>query len=160
MNAGRVIVERVHSAEDLDQVAALEGACFTNPWTREMLEREVHQSDVARVYVVRDESGAMVAFCLCWVIVDELHVNTIAVDPTRRRAGLATMLMRHVMGEAASDGAHRCTLEVRASNDAARRLYERLGFVEKAIRPRYYSQPEEDAVILWLDGLANGLPSS
>jgi [ribosomal protein S18]-alanine N-acetyltransferase len=154
MNDGGVILERVRSPEDLEAVAALEAACFTNPWTREMLEREVRQSDVARVYVVKDEFGGVAAFCMCWVIVDELHINTIAVDPARRREGLATILMRHVMDEAASSGAQRCTLEVRASNDAARRLYEGLGFVETAIRPLYYNQPDEDAIILWRDSLA------
>jgi [ribosomal protein S18]-alanine N-acetyltransferase len=153
MNEARVIVERVQSPEDLEEVATLEAACFTNPWTREMLEREIRQSDVARVYVLRDESGAAAAFCMCWLIVDELHINTIAVDPARRRAGLATTLMRYVMDEAVSAGAHRCTLEVRASNDAARRLYEALGFMEKGIRRLYYSQPDEDAIILWRDGL-------
>ncbi|MCA1564028.1 MAG: ribosomal protein S18-alanine N-acetyltransferase, partial [Acidobacteria bacterium] len=139
----------VTSARDLDEVAALEAECFTNPWTREMLEREIAASDVARVYVLRDGTGRVVAFCTCWLVVDELHVNTIAVDPVQRRSGLATLLMRQVMDEAVRCGARRATLEVRASNEAARRLYATLGFVESAVRPRYYSHPEEDAIILW-----------
>jgi ribosomal-protein-alanine N-acetyltransferase len=153
MNDGRPIIERVSSTHDLDEVVALEAECFTNPWTRDMLEREVRQSDVARVYVLRDESRGVAAFCLCWVIVDQLHINTIAVDPAKRRAGLGTALMRAVMHEAAQSGATRATLEVRASNLAARSMYEKLGFVESAVRPLYYTQPEEDAVILWLEGL-------
>ena len=144
-------IERVTSSRDLDQVAALEAACFTNPWTREMLEREIRQSGVARVYVARDHTGALAAFCTCWLIVDELHINTIAVDPGRRRTGVATQLMRHVMEEAAREGAARATLEVRASNDAARQLYARLGFAESAVRPSYYTHPVEDAIILWRD---------
>ena len=141
------------SPEDLEAVAALEAACFTNPWTREMLEREVRESDVARVYVLRDPGGPVLAFCTCWVIADELHVNTIAVDPVRRRAGLATSLMRQVMEDAARSGAIRATLEVRASNEPARQLYAALGFTERAVRPRYYSQPEEDGIIMWRDSL-------
>lgn len=154
VNDVQPVIERVSSGHDLDDVAALEAACFTNPWTREMLERELHRSDVARVYVLKDGAGGVAAFCTCWIILDELHINTIGVDPARRRQGLASTLMRHVMEAAARSGARRATLEVRASNNAARRLYERLGFVESAVRPQYYSQPEEDAIILWRDGLA------
>jgi [ribosomal protein S18]-alanine N-acetyltransferase len=134
-------------------VAALEAACFTNPWTQEMLERELRQSEVARVYVLRDPDGRIRAFCTCWVILDELHINTIAVDPASRRTGLAASLMRQVMNEAARSGATRATLEVRASNEPARRLYASLGFTESGVRPLYYTQPEEDAIILWREGL-------
>ncbi len=147
------MIERVTSERDLDAVAALEATCFTNPWTREMLEREVRESSVARVYVLRDPVGEVVAFCTCWMIVDELHINTVAVDPARRRAGLATSLMRQIMTEAARSGVTKATLEVRASNGAARQLYAKLGFVESGVRAGYYSQPDEDAVILWRDGL-------
>ena len=152
MSAGP-IVERVTSGRDLDDVAALEAICFTNPWTREMLEREVRQSEVARVYVLRDNDGGVAAFCTCWLIVDELHINTIAVEPAKRRAGLASKLMQQVLGEAARAGARRATLEVRASNQPARRLYATLGFVETGVRPNYYTQPEEDAIVLWHEGL-------
>ena len=151
---GRLRIDRVTSSRDLDDVAALEAACFTNPWTREMLEREIRESGVARVYAVR-EQGALVAFCTCWLITDELHINTIAVDPARRRDGVASTLIRHVIEDAVREGAVRATLEVRASNEAARRLYARLGFGESAVRARYYSQPVEDAIVLWRD-----LPSS
>ena len=142
------LFERVRAPGDLDAVAALEAACFTNPWTREMLERDV-QTDVTRVYVLRDEAGAVVAFCTCWVVLDELHVNTVAVDPGRRRAGLGTKLMNQVMDEAVQAGARRATLEVRATNVPARELYAALGFTEAGRRPGYYTQPDDDAIILW-----------
>jgi ribosomal-protein-alanine N-acetyltransferase len=151
-----VVIERLSGAEDLDAVAALEAASFTNPWTRDMLANELGRSDVARVYVLRLPGQRVAAFCACWVIFDELHINTIAVAPDRRRQGLATHLMHHVMDDAARDGATRATLEVRRSNDAARRLYERLGFRLAALRPRYYEQPQEDALILWREGLRDG----
>lgn len=156
MTAGKPVIERVSSPDDLDRVAALEAVCFTNPWTRDMLERELQHSGVARVYALRDDTGGVAAFCTCWLVFDELHVNTVAVAPDRRRAGLATALMRHVMQDAARDGATRATLEVRASNTPARRLYATLGFVETAVRPRYYTQPEEDGVILWCEHLTGG----
>jgi ribosomal-protein-alanine N-acetyltransferase len=82
-------------------------------------------------------------------VAGELHVNTIAVDPARRRQGLGTRLVQHVIQEARAAGAHDATLEVRRSNTAAIQLYERLGFRVEAIRPKYYTEPEEDALILW-----------
>ena len=152
-----MVVERAWEA-DLDAVAALEADAFTNPWTRVMLERELRQSDVARVYVLRLPGQPVAAFCTCWVIYDELHINTIAVDRSRRRQGLATALMRYVLEDAARGGAVRATLEVRRSNDAAQQLYQRLGFKVSAVRHRYYTQPEEDALIFWLDRLDHSIP--
>jgi [ribosomal protein S18]-alanine N-acetyltransferase len=147
------VVERLEEEADLDAVVELEARCFTNPWTREMLARELAQSDVAHVYLLRLPGQAVAAFCTCWIIADELHINTVAVDAVHRRRGMATRLIQHVMLEAARRGAVRATLEVRASNEPARLLYERLGFRVTARRQRYYSQPEEDALILWKQGL-------
>lgn len=141
-------IERLSGAADLDAVAALEAASFTNPWTRESLERELARSPVARVYVLRLPGCTVAAFCSCWVIYDELHINTIAVEPGLRRRGLAMELMRHVLAETAAEGVERAFLEVRASNVPARALYERLGFVTAGVRRRYYAEPEEDAVVL------------
>jgi ribosomal-protein-alanine N-acetyltransferase len=140
---------RVTDAADIDAVAALEAESFTNPWTREQLEREVRQSDVARVYVLRAADGALVAFCACWIIFDELHINTIAVTPALRRRGIAKRLMAEVFAAARAEGARGATLEVRESNEPARRLYEQLGFSVEAVRPNYYSHPVENALILW-----------
>jgi len=150
------VIERVTGDADLDAVVALEAVSFTNPWPRDMLARELMQSAVSRLYVLRTVDRAVAAFCLCWMIVDELHINTIAVDPALRRHGLATRLIRHVMAEAALGGARRATLEVRRSNTAALALYERLGFAVCAVRPGYYSAPDEDALILWREGLEIG----
>ena len=143
-----MVIERISEPADLDAVAALESATFTNPWTREMLERELRQTDVARVYVVRLPGYPVAAFCACWLVYDELHINTIAVDARLRRQGIATALMRYLVAEAASLGASRTYLEVRRSNLPAQRLYERLGFTVAAVRRNYYTQPEEDALVL------------
>jgi [ribosomal protein S18]-alanine N-acetyltransferase len=148
MDPGSVLIERISSSEDLDAVAALEAATFTNPWTREMLERELVQSDVARVYVVRLPGRRVAAFCACWLVYDELHINTIAVDANLRRQGLARALMTHILDEAAAQGAARTFLEVRRSNLPAQRLYENLGFAVAGVRRNYYTNPEEDALVL------------
>jgi ribosomal-protein-alanine N-acetyltransferase len=140
------------AAADIDAVAALEAASFTNPWPRDQLVWELRNSDVTRVFVLRNPRGLIVGFCLCWVIFDELHINTLAVAPELRRQGMATLLMQHVLAETAKEGARKATLEVRASNEAALALYERLGFRVTATRPGYYTNPQEDALILWLEG--------
>jgi ribosomal-protein-alanine N-acetyltransferase len=141
-------IERVAGEEDIDAVAALEAATFTNPWTRDMLAKELRESTVARVYVLRLPGERVAAFCSCWLILDELHINTIAVAAHLRRRRLARLLMTHIMAEAAAEGARRTTLEVRRSNAAARKLYERLGFREIGVRRGYYTHPDEDALIL------------
>ena len=146
--------DRLVDEGDLDAVAALEARCFTNPWTRELLARELAQSDVAYVFLARTPDAPLVGFCSCWIIADELHINTMAVDEPFRGQGIGTQLMRYVMEEAARRGAIRATLEVRASNLPARRLYESLGFGITAVRPKYYTNPEEDALILWRNPLA------
>lgn len=147
-------IERLQGPEDLDAVVALEAASFSNPWTRAMLERELEPPTAARVYVLRLPGIRVAAFCSCWVVGDELHVNTIAVDAALRRQGLGNTLMRHVLAEVATEGVGRATLEVRPSNVPALRLYERLGFAVSAVRPRYYTHPEEDALILWREATA------
>jgi [ribosomal protein S18]-alanine N-acetyltransferase len=159
-DAGRFTVERVTEPADLDEVCRLEADAFSNPWTREMLEAELRRLDVARVYVLRQEDGEVAAFCFCWILADELHINTVAVAAALRRRGLARALMEGVLADAARAGAERATLEVRRSNDAARQLYRSLGFEERAVRRRYYTHPEEDALILWLDRIPGGGPGS
>ena len=112
------------------------------------------QSNAARVYVLRTPERRVAAFCACWWVADELHINTLAVDRDERRRGFGSMLMRHILAEAAAAGITHATLEVRRSNMPALRLYERLGFEVEAVRPKYYTEPEEDALILWRRDLA------
>jgi [ribosomal protein S18]-alanine N-acetyltransferase len=149
-----IVIERVKGESDLDLVASLEARCFTNPWSREMLARQLAESETTRIFVLRLPEVAVAAFCSCWFLVDELHVNTLVVDFPFRRQGLGRLLMHRVLIDAARSGVQRATLEVRESNRAARGLYEGLGFAVTAKRPNYYSQPEEDALILWHENLA------
>lgn len=151
------VIERLAADADLDEVVALEALSFTNPWSRETLARELSESPVSRLYVLRAPDRHVAAFCLCWLVADELHINTIAVEPASRRRGLATELMRHAIAEAVRQGVRRATLEVRRSNAAAIALYQRLGFQICAARPRYYTNPDEDALILWREDLAGAL---
>jgi ribosomal-protein-alanine N-acetyltransferase len=81
-----------------------------------------------------------------------VHIHTLAVRPQGRNRGYGSARLRHVLLEAARAGARRATLEVRRSNESARRLYERFGFRIAGVRRDYYSHPTEDALILWRDG--------
>ena len=157
MTAAGWRVERVRDEKDIAPVLELQTSSFTNPWTADALKWELEHSPVSRLYVLFDDSsetGRAAAFCACWHLVDELHVNSLAVAPGRRREGLATRLMRDVLARAKEEGALWVTLEVRRSNEEARALYERLGFAVEAIRPDYYTNPREDALILWLRDLS------
>jgi [ribosomal protein S18]-alanine N-acetyltransferase len=147
-----LVFGRAVTDTDLDEVAALEARSFHNPWTRDMIARDLAQSSVGHVFVLRRPGGPVLAFCSCWIVVEELHVITLAVDAEYR---LGLRLMQGVLREAARLGATRATLEVRASNVAARRLYESLGFAVATVRPAYYTNPDEDAFILWRHGLTS-----
>ena len=144
-------VEPLEGASDLDGILAVEAASFTNPWTRAMYEWELQNRSVCHILVIRTAACRVAGFCSFWLVVDEIHVNNVAIRPEYRGRGFGTRLMRRVLTEGRRLGATRATLEVRASNDAARRVYEGLGFRAAGVRKRYYTNPEEDAVILWRD---------
>ena len=135
------------STSERDEILALESAAFSQPWTEEGFEA-MRSSPVSRIYVARHDAGPILAFCACWLVVDELHIHTITVRADHRRRGIALGLLRHILAETA---ALRATLEVRRSNTAALGLYTRLGFKLAAIRERYYENPPEDGLILWLN---------
>ena len=143
------IVEPMSSGSDLDAVLEIERASFVNPWTREMYLADLDNHDVSHCYVVRDAARLIVGFCSFWCVLDELHINNVAVAPTSRRAGAATALLHEVLRAGSRLGARRATLEVRRSNEHARRLYERFGFSIAGVRRDYYTDPVEDALVLW-----------
>lgn len=151
------IIERVSSERDLEEIVAIEQACFSNPWTRQMYLRELQNPDVSFLYVLRltgsperdDEPRPIMGFCSFWLVLDEIHINNLAVRAECQGRGYGSTLLTHVLEMGAARGARRATLEVRRSNAAAIRLYERLGFEVAATRPNYYINPAEDALILW-----------
>lgn len=143
-----VSVERLTCAADLDAVLTIEQQSFTNPWTRDMYLAEL-TNDLSFLYLARTPDGAVVGFCSFWRVVDELHINNLAVDPAHRRQGVGGALVLAVLELARKVAATRVILEVRRSNAAARGLYQRCGFTIGGIRRDYYTQPDEDALVLW-----------
>ena len=148
-------IGEMQSADDLEAVLSIEHESFSNPWTREMYEAELDNKGVARCVLARDD-GQPVGFCSFWRILDELHINNLAVTPHRRREGIGTALLGHVLRDGAKSGVKRATLEVRRSNAQAQRLYERYGFTVAGVRRDYYSNPVEDAIVLWTENLCDG----
>ena len=146
-------IEPFSSPDEIDDVLAVERASFTNPWTREMYLSELQNEGVSFLFVARDDAGKLIGFCSFWRVFEELHINNLAVAPEHRRQGVAASLLEHVLAEAPRLGATRALLEVRRSNSDARRLYERFGFSLAGTRRNYYSQPIEDALVLWREGL-------
>ena len=144
-------IEPLVGEADLDGVLHVEAESFNNPWTRAMYTWELQNRNVCHIYVARTSECRVAAFCAFWLVFDEIHINNVAVLPQFRGQGMGTTLMQHVLLEARRLGAKRATLEVRASNAAALRLYQRLGFYVAATRKQYYSNPVEDALILWRD---------
>jgi [ribosomal protein S18]-alanine N-acetyltransferase len=151
-----VTIDPLATPEDIDDVLAIEQASFANPWTRDMYLAELEHRGTSYCYIARDADGAAVGFCSFWRILDELHINNLAVLPARRRTGVATALLVFVLGEGARLGARRATLEVRRSNAVARSLYERFGFAVAGVRRAYYTHPVEDALVLWREELSEG----
>ena len=142
-------IRPVASEADIDDILRIESISFTNPWTREMYLSELEHRDVSFFYIARDAVGEAIGFCSWWLILDEVHINNLAVLPEHRRGGVASALLERVLTEGAGRGARRATLEVRRSNNAALKLYEKFGFRVTAVRRSYYTRPDEDALVLW-----------
>ena len=143
------IVEPLAKPEEIDDILAIEQASFTNPWTREMYVAELKNQGVSFFFLARDKNRRIVGFCSFWRVLDELHINNLAVLPEFRRSGIATALLRRVLTEAVRLGTRRTMLEVRRSNVPAQELYQRFGFTVSGVRSKYYTNPPEDALVLW-----------
>lgn len=149
-------------AGDLDAVQRIERASFTTPWPAYAYRQEIETNRLAHYIVARvgDEivgeqivGDQIVGFAGMWMMVDQAHITTFAVDPRWRRKGIGSQMVRALLEMARPLGARQATLEVRLSNLAARHLYERFGFRPVGIRPRYYSDNGEDALIMTTDDL-------
>ncbi|MFZ5648247.1 MAG: ribosomal protein S18-alanine N-acetyltransferase [Bacillota bacterium] len=136
--------------EHLDQVLNIETRSFPTPWSLRAFQFEVTENDFA-VYIVAQIEGKVVGYAGMWIVLDEAHITNVAVHPEYRGTGYGRALMVELVGRAAVMGAVKITLEVRVSNIAARNLYRSMGFVERGIRKKYYSDNNEDAIIMWLD---------
>jgi ribosomal-protein-alanine N-acetyltransferase len=139
-------------AGDLDAVCAIEKACFGTPWSKALFEEELARPDTCH-WTAAVDAGGLLAYGGFWKVIDEAHFTNVAVRPDRQRRGLGRELLKRLLEEAAALGCKSATLEVRPSNAAAVALYEQAGFKGVALRPRYYSDNDEDALLMWKTGL-------
>lgn len=142
----RVVIRRMEQA-DLPAVAALERSCFTVPWSESLLE-EVYLNPLDRAWVL-EEDGRVTGYCNFRIIAGEGELMRIAVLPEARGRGYGRELLETLVQYASGEQVEDITLEVRASNAAAVSLYKSYGFRTEAVRKRYYTNPTEDALIMW-----------
>ena len=131
-------------------VQAIEQASFTAPWPPHAYRSELESNRLAH-YLVARVGDDVAAYGGMWLMVDEAHITTFAVHPAWRRQRIGERLLLAFLDVAVDRGAHEATLEVRLSNLAARKLYEKYGFRPVGLRPRYYSDDSEDALIMTTD---------
>lgn len=136
----------------LTRVMETEAKVYSQPWNRSLFESELGRPE-SRCYLIARSGAVVVGHCGVLFMVGEGHVTTIAVDPVFQRRHIATRLMVAQMRAAIARGATAMTLEVRVSNQPAQELYRRFGFAPAGIRPRYYPDNGEDAIIMWLHDL-------
>lgn len=137
-------------------ILAIEGRTNTAPWSERSFRNELdHQRGIFLVAIL---SGEVVGYGGIWLVIDEAHVTTIAVAQEHQRLGIGERLMVELLKKAKERGMLCSTLEVRASNDAAIKLYEKLGYQISARRRGYYPDNREDAIVMWLHNLENWEP--
>ncbi len=138
--------------DDLEAVHAIERASFRSPWPPNAYRSELESNRLAAYLVARAE-GEIIGFGGMWLMVDEAHITTFAIHPAWRRQRIGERLLLAFLDLAIERGAREATLEVRLSNLPARRLYEKYGFRPVGLRPRYYSDDNEDALIMTTEAL-------
>ncbi len=145
-------VVRKMTAGDVPAVAQLDRMSFTLPWPERSFQFEVSSNPASRCYVA-EADGQIVGAIVGWLLVDEMHIATIATHPDFRRQGIAQALLLHVLKLSAQEGAISSFLEVRESNESAQALYRKFGYEPTGRRARYYKDNDEDAILMTLEGL-------
>ncbi len=141
--------------DDLPHILAIEQEVNEAPWSEASFRHEL--SHPHGIFLVARGKGEVVGYAGCWVLVDEVHITTVAVSPDHQRQGIGQTLVLELLRQALDRGATCATLEVRAGNIGARALYNGLGFIDAAVRRGYYPNNREDAIVMWLHDLDQGI---
>ena len=144
------LAERVHirpmRLEDLPAVLRIEREAFSNPWHRGAFAAAIEEPDCQAI--VGSVNDRLVGYAVSWFLREEVHIGNLAIAQTHRKKGIGSALLMVILEKAEQEHVSRVTLEVRASNEAAQRLYRGYGFSEVAFRRAYYVHPREDAVVM------------
>ena len=142
------IIIRKMEEYDLDRIMEIEKDCFSTPWSRESFLIEITENLLAR-YLVAEVDGIVAGYAGIWMIVGEGHITNIAVETKYRQLGIGKKLVEGLITLSVAMGIGSMTLEVRETNIAAQNLYEQYGFIAQGVRPNYYQDDNEDAIIMW-----------
>lgn len=147
-----ILIRRM-TLDDVPAVHTIDTLSFSLPWPERSFRYEVTENPISRGWVA-DMDGQIAAMLVLWLIVDEAHIATIAVHPDFRRQGIGEQVLLHALRSVRVEGARRAFLEVRAGNAAAQAMYFKYGFEVVGIRPRYYRDNNEDALLMNLEDLS------
>ncbi len=139
---------------DLDSIMLIEPQAFgTHHWTRENFVRELNNQ--IAFYLVAELNHKVIAYIGAWIVIDEMHIVTLGVDPETRRQGVAEALLIALLNHASELNLRAITLEVRLSNIAAQELYAKYGFQRQGLRKNYYEDNKEAALLLWTEEITS-----
>lgn len=145
------ITYRKMTIEDIDQVLLIEEEAFAHPWTREAFEHEMTTNLYSYYLVAEIEEQDIVGYCGMWIVMDESHITNVAVAERMRGHRIGEGLMREAIRIVKEQQGVLMTLEVRVSNTVAKNLYYKLGFQDGGIRKNYYTDTQEDALVMWVE---------
>lgn len=139
---------RQMTEEDIEGVLEIERQCFETPWSLNAFKMEL-KNDIA-LYIVARYEDKVVGYGGLWNIIDEGHITNIAVLEEFRDKGIGSKILSKLIEVSKSKNTCSMTLEVRRNNESAKHLYKKYGFEEAGVRPKYYADNDEDAIIMWL----------
>ncbi|MDD9821057.1 MAG: ribosomal protein S18-alanine N-acetyltransferase [Nitrospira sp.] len=158
--SSRVCLVRSLVSRDVQDILSIERESFATPWTQAMVEAELQGNPFSRFLGAFSPNGGaqaeLLGYLCYWVVFEEVRLMNVAVRPKNRRQGIARHLAQHALQEGQAHGATRALLEVRASNGAACALYQSLGFRQYSRRRAYYTNPNEDAILMHLTEQEHG----
>jgi ribosomal-protein-alanine N-acetyltransferase len=147
------VIVRKMTVQDVPVVTQIDHMSFSLPWPEHSFHYEASDNRVARCFVAETYDKRLAAMIVSWIVVDELHIATIATHPDFRRQGIGTQILTTALKDASAAGVRRAFLEVRASNEAAQAMYRKFGFEITGRRLKYYKDNGEDAILMTLEPL-------
>lgn len=147
----QTITYRKMTIEDIDQILLIEEEAFASPWTREAFAHEMTTNEYSYYVVAETDEKQIVGYCGMWIVLDESHITNVAVAEHMRGQKIGEGMMREAIRIVRERDVVLMTLEVRVTNNVAKNLYYKLGFQDGGIRKNYYTDTQEDALVMWVE---------